>query len=160
MRYDVIVIPDAGVNTNINTFKNKNYIAIGSTPICPLVEMFRIESLEYYIKNDVPVIGIGQSRCLIWNQLNEKSALVQGMPILLQVRANENIKVLKKVDYVEDFESFTLYGIENIASPNLFSILRDIKEKTINGEMDSLHTIDVEKPISPTPLAAEEEEGW
>lgn len=158
MRYDVIVIPDAGVNTNINTFKNKNYIAIGSTPICPLVEMFRIESLEYYIKNDVPVIGIGQSRCLISDIAGTKAALVGGIPVILP---SEMIRVLSKDGgFIEDFESKNVYGLSNITSSSLFSILNDIKSKTLAGEMDSLHTIDVEKPISPTPLAAEEEEGW
>lgn len=160
MRYDCVIIPDAGVNTNINTFKNKNYIAIGSEPICPMIEMFRIESFDYYVKNDVPIIGVGQSRSILWGELGEKAALTNGEPILLQTKENENIKILRKLDYIEDFESFNLYGIKAIHSLNLFSILKDIKSKTINGEMDSHQLITVNIPPTNPPLENHEEEGW
>ena len=125
-----------------------------------MIEMFRIESLDYYRVNEVPMIGVGQSRAIIWGELGEKAALVAGIPILLPVRTNENIRVLRKVDYVEDFESFGLYGVKDISSLYLFDILKDIKNKTINGEMDSLQTVDVAKPPTNPPLEIKSTEGW
>jgi hypothetical protein len=161
MRYDCVIIPDAGVNTNINAFKNRNYIAIGSEPICPMIEMFRIESLDYYIENDVPVIGVGQSRCLIANKLGQmKCILVQGLPEIPYNHSTHEITILKKEDFIQDFECGNLYGISHISSQHLFPILKDIKNKTINGEMDSLQTADVVNPPTNPLLEIEEKDGW
>lgn len=167
MRYDCIIIPDAGVNTNINAFKNKNYIAIGTEPICPFIEMFRIESLVYYHLKGVPIISVGQSRCIIYDTISQKCALVGGIPVLLAGERTEHVKVLSKVDgFIEDFEDThieipsNLYGVINIQSPNLFPILKDIKSKTLLGEMDNLQTVSVPlTPKDPNP-PLQEEEGW
>lgn len=161
LRYDCIIIPDAGVNTNINAFKNRNYIAIGSTPICPMVEMFRIESIDYYLSHGVPVIGIGQSRCLVANHLeNLKCIVVDGIPAIPYNHSVHEITILKKATFIEDFECGDLYGLESITSNNLFPILKDIKEKTIKGEMDSNQLATIEPPLNNPPSNLKAEEGW
>lgn len=157
-RYDVILLPDAGVNTNMNTFKTKSIVALGSRPICPALEMFRIESLDYYIENNIPVIGIGDSRAVIYNNIEgAKTVLIKDRICLLH---NEIVQPLEEESDFEmkNFAHNDIYGIESIETPLLLNILKQIKYKVTNEEQADNTGVSVSSPNKPSPPAISEEE--
>jgi hypothetical protein len=106
-KYDVIVLPSGGITPNLRCFTNGDYQGIPFSPICPLVDRFREQSLPFYKDADISIVGIGDSACILWDLLDQKVAVTSYGNMMLSPRENSDIEILGKTDgFVSGFSKY------------------------------------------------------
>lgn len=131
-KYDVIIIPDKiSCNPTMACFGG-SYEPIGLPPMDHMGEIFRIgeRGLDYYKKNAL-VVGVGDGALMLWNELGYKAVVVGEKAHVKLIRDNTELDDIWKADdlFVSEWRKGNFIGIENLWSPTLNNILRELSRE-------------------------------
>lgn len=135
---DILMIPDhTGLYPGANAFSNAAYTAVGTKPMCPYAELFRIKSLEYYINREIPVIGVGDGAAMLWNYLGHNIAVLEDTK--LGLIPPQTGKVQYKTDgvFVTSFIDDDIIGITDVFDGSIKRILGQVV-KSIADEVAAI----------------------
>lgn len=110
---DIVVLPNVGITPNLACFIHNGYSGIPISPMCPFLERFRL-NLDYYIENEIHVIGLGESAAILWDLLSQKCAVTTlGTQLICPDDLPAHIQVVGKRDYfIDGFTSNLLHGFK------------------------------------------------
>lgn len=139
MAYDVVILPDVGVNPTLTCFRHGNYIGLPSESMCPLIELFRLYALPYYIERQVSVVAMGSSTAIIWDILKGNAVSVRGKPALLKTQNRAVIvRQTDEHDHVTGFEAPGFYGVPGFEDKEMLisTVLREIRAGLDNSDSE------------------------
>lgn len=132
---DIVIIPDnIGLYPGLQAFSNAPYQGVGTKPIDPYAELFRIHALDHYIGKEIPIIGIGDGACMLWNYLGNKLAVLGDDTYAMLPPKTGNVKYTSDGMFVTEFGEDNIYGVTDIYSGTLKKIL-NITVKEIIDEV-------------------------
>ena len=155
-KYEIIVLPDnMGIYPNLQCFTIGQTTRIPTAAIDPTIEVFRVHSLPYYLEQGIPIIGLGDNACLLYNELGGKVAVTSLGNQLVNIL--EDRHVIGKVDrFINGFKYNNTIGLVNykgLLTQILYKLALEIIAE-INNEIDNINTeenvvITPSKPINP-----------
>lgn len=129
---DVLILPNGpGINPNLPCFIHGNYAGIPSTPMCPFLERFRVETLDQYIDAEINVVGLGDAAAILWDKLGGKCAIAANEITLLY---NPTIKAtpLGRLDFsMAGFKANNLAGF-TLLNSDFSNLLRELKQEILD----------------------------
>lgn len=143
MGIEAIIIGDGcGLDINAQAFLHESgYQPMHTIPVCNRVSRWAHTLLDYYVNLNLPIIGIGDGACVLWNHIGQKVAVRRGK--LVMVQPQDEVQGIRTVNddigCVETFAYGSLYGFSDIHDPRLSNALDAIVSivKENRKEMDT-----------------------
>ena len=137
---DLLVIPNGiGVNPLLRGF-GENGLPIH--PVCPKsLKFFEKTFTHYHSKLALPIIGIGDGMCYLWNEIGGQLATINGKGVCKKT-PDTNIDVdIDDLGIVTRFRRENLVGISSINNPIFTATIRNIV-RLVNLDAKNIHKDD------------------
>lgn len=121
---DIVIIPDnIGLYPGLQAFSNALYQGVGTKPMDSYAELFRINALEHYVSKEIPIIGIGDGACMLWNYLGNKLAVIGDDKYAMIPAKTGYPKYISDGTFIIEFAEDNIYGVSDLYSGTLKRIL-------------------------------------
>lgn len=142
---DGLIIPDKiGAYIGMQCFARVTYGALGLRKMCNYSELFRLDQtgLDYYTSKQIPILGVGDGRVMLWNKLGGIATVNYGGTIeLIDNKSLKPVNISYNEDrFVQNFQVNNYFGCENINSDVFQMFLNYIREVYLKDE-----------PVNPKP---------
>jgi len=116
---DLLVIPDkVSAYRGLACFASQLHTTVCLAPVCPYFETFCLDGdrgIDFYIRKQIRIIGIGDGSIYLWNHLGGKSSISESGDVrLLSCDNAEPIKRTKS--WVSEFRGGNFVGVETLQS--------------------------------------------